>query len=195
MSDAGMVRLPRQDTVQDRRRLFLIGISFIGRRGSCDQAKGVKNGRFVIFRVARRKPLHSVTPCSGPLVMGHFIGVFIKLFDCGDVVAFTLRLRSNRLGFFNRSDPLPQIGRRGRKRYGVIKAHSDAPVSHRAIRIEADYLRECLFGFVVPERVQKGDTVFEGLLCLGSTGDGKMYMPEIVLMILGNYGTGRLRGD
>ena len=126
--------------------------------------------------------------------MGYLIRILIKLFDCGDVVAFTLCFRSNRLGFFDRSDPFPQIGRRGRKPYWVIEAHSDAPVSHRASRIDTDYAGKCLFRFVVPERVDKGDTVFEGLLCLGSTGHGKVYVPDIVLMILeigsAGYGDG-----
>jgi hypothetical protein len=76
----------------------------------------------------------------------------------------------------------------------VIEAHSYAPVSHRTSRIQADYSRECLFRFVIPEGVNKGDTVFESLLSFGSTGHGKMYVPDIVLMILGigsaGYGGG-----
>jgi hypothetical protein len=67
----------------------------------------------------------------------------------------------------------------------VIEAHRDAPVSHRASRIDTDHAGKCLFRFVVPERVDKGDTVFEGLLCLGSAGDRKVYVPGIMLMNLG----------
>ena len=145
MGDAGMVRLLRQDAVQDRRRLFLIRIGFVGWRRSCNQGKRVKNGGFVVFRIARRKPLHSVTPGERALPMGYLIRILIKLFDCGNVVAFTLCFGSNRVGFFDRSHPFPQIGRRGRKPYRVIEAHSDAPVSHRASRIDTDYARKMSF--------------------------------------------------
>ena len=111
-----------------------------------------------------------------------FYQILIEHFDSGDVVAFALCFRSNRVSLFDRGDTPPQIGRRGRRPYWMVKAHGDAPVRHRATPIHTDYVRECRFRFVVPERVKQGDTALEGLLRLRGARYRKIYLPEIVMM-------------
>jgi hypothetical protein len=178
VNDARMVRLLRQDTVQDLGRLLLAGIGLVGRRRSCDQRERVEDGGFAVFRITGRESLRGITPGERAVAMGRFIVILIEHFDNGDVIAFTLRFSSNRVGVFDRAAPFCQIGHRGRRPQGMVKTHSDSPVRHRASRIDTDYMGECLFRFVVPERVEKGDAAPELPCASGVHDTGKFTSPR-----------------
>ncbi len=62
----------------------------------------------------------------------------------------------------------------------VPQAHGHAPVRHGAFRVLLLYLEKSFFRFLVPERVQQGDTFFESLLSVGCARDGEMYGAQLL---------------
>ena len=58
MRDAGMVRLAREDRLQDRRAFELIGVGLVGRARPTLSDERVVDLRFVVVRIALRQLFH-----------------------------------------------------------------------------------------------------------------------------------------
>ena len=74
---------------------------------------------------------------------------------------------------------LSQVGRRGREPERMIEAHRDAPVSHRAIRVDSAHSRKGFSASSYQNEWRSADAALECHLCLGSAGHRKVYFPEI----------------
>src|SRR5215211_365404 len=73
MRDAGMPRLPREDRLQQRRALELIGIGLVSRRGRYIERDAVQYLRFVIISVAGCQSLHRLEICLDAPTMRHVL--------------------------------------------------------------------------------------------------------------------------
>ena len=72
---------------------------------------------------------------------------------------------------------------------------------HGTLRILLLYIQKRLFRLFIPERMEKGDTFFEGLLSLRRARDGKVHGPQlplchfVVMIFVRERGAAEYRGD
>ena len=104
--DAGMLRLERQEAVQDRGRLLLVREARVARRRRAEQRQGVEDPGFVVVRQLLRELPDGIAvgPRAGLVIEA--IGVAIEGADRGDVAALPRRsLQSSSAAFLAAAAP------------------------------------------------------------------------------------------
>jgi hypothetical protein len=152
--DARMVGLALEYLLQDGRRLKLVGIGLVIRRGGDIEGERVEHLRLVVARIALRKLLHGLEVGLDARAMRDLVVVGKQQRQGGDVVALTRRLRPDRLAFLQRSDRAWQVARRRRADERIIEqAQRDPPIGDGAFGISLEHILENLPRRAVPERM------------------------------------------
>ena len=174
MRDPRMVGQLRPHRLQDRARLFLIGVGLVGRRRSRDQGEGIEHAAFPIIGIAQMHLLHRFFVSDGARAVIDLVVVPVESRDRRDVIAFAIGflLRGHRL--LDRRRPRLQRRRVGRVPQRVPMAHRHAPIAHRAIGLDLGDGSKGLDRLLVPEGVQDPDGLVELLLCRRTAGNRKI---------------------
>ena len=139
------------------------------------QRQSVERSGLVVVGIGFVRLLHRCRVGRGTCFIVSLSGAGVESLDCGEVC---LLARSGVLlqlvpgfdfllapGDHFRVGLIPEL---------VPQAHRDSPMRHGALRIVFGDLQKFLFRFLVPERMQQGDSALERLLHRCRTGDRKM---------------------
>ena len=109
VGDAGMLRLPLEDRLEDGRPLELVGVALVGRRGRRVQRERVMDLRLVVVGIALRNLLHRLRVGLRARQMGGFFEIGVHRSERIDVVAFALRFFADRFRLGNRGCTFGEI--------------------------------------------------------------------------------------
>ena len=181
MSDLGMLRLTRQNAIQNLRGLLFPRVALvICHHPSRDKRQRIEDAGFIIGRMVLVKLLHRivVSERAGPMI--ELVSVLVKNLDRRDVVSLALSPCARDLCLFHRARSLLQLDRGWRSPEGMVLAHGDAPESHAALRVGDGNVGERLFSRFILERMEPGDRAIE--LPPGSdvAGDWEIDLPKFL---------------
>jgi hypothetical protein len=165
-----MLRLALENRLQDRGRLELVDMGFVGRGCRDHERQGIEDLHFVIGRMTLGDALHrrGVGTVAGwrrePVVIG------IEGGERLDQIAFARCLGADRLGPLDRVAPLGEVLRRRCPEGIEPQTLRDPPMGDRAVRIDLESLFESPSSGAVPERVLVKHGTVEQLLRLGCAG-------------------------
>ena len=174
MRDTRMIGHLRTDLIEDRLRLFLIGVGLVGRWRGRDQREGIEHAGLPIIGIALVHLLHGFFVSDGAGAVIDLVVVPVEGRDRRDVIAFAigLLLRGHRL--LDRLRARLQRRRIGRVPQRVPMAHRHTPIAHRAIGLDLGDGSKGLDRLVVPEGVQDPDGLVEFLLRRRAAGNRKI---------------------
>ena len=140
VGDAGVLRLPLPDRLQDRGALELVGVGLVGGRRRHVQGDGIENLRLVVVGIFCRQRLHLLQVGLHPRRLRGLVVVNIHHRQRVDVVALALGLGASGLCLLDRRKPERKIGRRYRAVRIVEQRQRDTPIGDGAFRIGLDRL-------------------------------------------------------
>ena len=182
--DAGMLRLAREDRLQDRRAFELIGVGLVGRGSRRVERQRVVDLRLVVIRIALRQLLHGLGIGLDARAVIDF--VVIGVHDCKriDVVALALGLGADALSLGNRGGALGEI-LRGRRNVGIKQqAQRNAPIGNAAFGIGLQHIFKYFLRRAVPERVLIQHGLVEELLRFRRARRFEMHFAELAVVSL-----------
>src|SRR5947209_6507413 len=136
MSDPGMLRLTRENAIQNLRGLLFPRVALvICHHPSRDKRQRIEDAGFIIGRMALVKPLHRIVVSERACPMIELVSVLVKNLDRRDVSSLALSPCAGAFCLFDRARSLLQLGRGWRRPEGMVVAHCDAPVTHAALRV------------------------------------------------------------
>src|ERR1041384_6840496 len=185
MSDARMLRLTREYTIQDLSRLLFPRIGFVLRHHSGgDQHQRIEHSGFVVRTIELMQLFHGVAVSERASTVIDFVVVFVKRFESSDVRALAFRACASRFGLFDCVPTFLQLLRRRRRPERMVLSPRDAPVTHSALWIRYGDFGESVFCFFVFKRVEPRDCTIELFLSLRSTRDFEIYDSEFLRRIM-----------
>src|SRR5581483_4723804 len=180
MRYAGVVRLLRQDFIQDDGRLLLFRVALVVILHPVpDEYQRVENRRLPVFGVSQINLLHRplVSERASPVI--ERVVVLVENLQGRDVIPLPLSFRPRRFCFFNGGLPALQFCCRGWLPDRMEIAHRDAPVAHCAPGVSDGDFGERLFCGVVPERVQQRRGAIELFLSRRIAGNPEVNLSEL----------------
>ena len=196
-----MIRLDRQQAIEDLCRLSLSRVRLVGRRvvGDPENRERVEDRRLVVAGAALRHAGHGLVVGYDARRVRHSIALVVGA-DRGDVVALTRARRSHGRRLLRCRSSGREFVVRGRPPDGVEIGHREPPLRHPATGILRRNLLEGLRGLDVSEGVQQRQPALEHRLNLGVTRRGKPDLPEllrrgvrVIVLVLGECPSGRER--
>src|SRR5215212_3189986 len=179
MSDSGMLRLKREDAVQDLGGFLLPCITLIRRhRSGGDERQGVEHACFVVGWVELVYPFHRIAVSKSPRSMIEVLVVLVESLHRRYVSLLARCSRRYRLRLFNSAPTLLQLRRRGRSPERMVITHSDAPVAHATLRVHDGNFRKSFLSLFVFKRMKPRDCMIELRLRLAVTGYVEIHPPE-----------------
>src|ERR1022692_3713560 len=181
MRDAWVLRLLGKQFFQDRARLLAVGKRCVVVRLGCQQRQRVESRRFVILRILLVHLLHGGGVSLGSRFVVRLLAVGIERLQGLDVIAFAFSWGLHLVS-------LLQLGR-GALDGSLFRlvpelipqAHRLTPVRHGALRVLLFVNKKSLLRLFIPERMQQRDTLFEGLLRVGSARYWEMHRAQLLL--------------
>src|SRR5439155_25397212 len=111
MSDPGMLRLTRQNAIQNLRGLLFPRIALvICHHASRDKRQRIEDAGFIIGWMALVKLVHGIAVSERPCFMIEFIGSFVKSLNRRNVISLTLSPCAGDFCLFHRARSLLQLG-------------------------------------------------------------------------------------
>ena len=153
VGDAGVLRLPLPDRLQDGGALELVGVGLVGGRRRHIQGDRIEDLRLVVVGIFCRQRLHLLQVGLHARLLRGLVVVNIHHRQRVDVVALALGPGANRFRLLDRRKPERKIGRRYRAVRIAEQRQRDAPIGDGAFRVGLDRLLVDFLGFRIPERV------------------------------------------
>jgi hypothetical protein len=146
-----VLRLLREDLLQNLARFELILVSLVETVGGSEQRQCIEDPRLTLIGIALRDLLHLAHIGRGARAVVERVVTRVECRERLEIISFARCLRVERQSACDGVASFLQVGRRRRRPNLVPDAHGDAPVRHGAIRFGLGDGSEFLQGLPVPE--------------------------------------------
>ena len=189
---ARMLGLLLEHLLQDRGRLELVGVGFIGELRGHVERQRIKNRRLRVVGITLRQRFHRLLVRKTAGAKFDLVGVPIDQVDGGEIIALALRLGADHFGPV---EPCQRVLRRlgigllGRERI-LLHGHCYSPIRDRTARILLQHGGEAVDGVLGPERVQQCHCAVELFFHRGAARSLKVYFAELFRRSTGRLALG-----
>jgi hypothetical protein len=159
-----MFLLVGQHAIENLRRLLLIGVRLVVRRGHAEERERVEDRRLAILRMIARHRLHRAGIRAHARRMIELVEAVVEGVDGVDERLLAIRLRADLLRFLRRFESGLQLGRRRRSPDRMEVRHGHAPPGHAARFVRRGRAAERLLRLGVPERMNEREAAVDFLL-------------------------------